>query len=173
MRRILSWKFVFYELLLPVLRGLGPARGDAISGLSGLAGDGVRPSRGTRLREALSVPARPSTRTGRSRQPGRRWRPTRRGSSRDYPLDRQTDEAVLSRFDVRGYERLRRHAVRRPRRDLGRQPSGSAYRGCSLAVSPRPPASIAGPAAPARLERAQSPVRRGGHSSAGRDVPAP
>ncbi len=26
MRRILSWKFVFYDLLLPALRGLGPAR---------------------------------------------------------------------------------------------------------------------------------------------------
>ena len=32
---------------------------------------------------------------------------TARFLARDYPLDRQTDEAVLSRFDVRGYERLR------------------------------------------------------------------
>jgi phosphatidylinositol dimannoside acyltransferase len=32
---------------------------------------------------------------------------TARFLARDYPLDRQTDEAVLGRFDVRGYERLR------------------------------------------------------------------
>ena len=53
--------------------------------------------------------------------PARRWTPTGRSTAiwpalaantarflaRDYPLDRQTDEAVLARFDVRGYERLR------------------------------------------------------------------
>ena len=31
---------------------------------------------------------------------------TARFLARDYPLDRQTDEAVLKRFDVRGFERL-------------------------------------------------------------------
>ena len=40
LRQIWSWKFVFYELLLPVLRGLGPARGDAILGLLGFLADG-------------------------------------------------------------------------------------------------------------------------------------
>ena len=35
LRRVLSWKFVFYDLLLPALRMLGPTRGDAILGLLG------------------------------------------------------------------------------------------------------------------------------------------
>ena len=53
MRRILSWKFVFYDLLLPALRGLGPARGDAILGFLGWLAMVVRPRRGTRIRAAL------------------------------------------------------------------------------------------------------------------------
>ena len=53
MRRILSWKFVFYELLLPVLRGLGPARGDAILGFLGWLAMVVRPRGAIRMRAAL------------------------------------------------------------------------------------------------------------------------
>ena len=53
------------------------------------------------------MPARPSTRTGRSRRPGQALAAnTARFLARDYPLDRQPDEAVLKRFDVRGFERL-------------------------------------------------------------------
>ena len=35
-RDVLSWKFLFYHVLLPVLRSLGPARCDAV--LSGYLG---------------------------------------------------------------------------------------------------------------------------------------
>ena len=50
MRRILSWKFVFYELLLPALRGLGPARGDAILGFLGWLAMVMRPRRARKMR---------------------------------------------------------------------------------------------------------------------------
>ncbi len=34
LRRVCCWKFGFYEVFLPVLRTLGPARCDAISALA-------------------------------------------------------------------------------------------------------------------------------------------
>ena len=40
MRRILSWKFVFYDLLLPALHRRGAARDDAVTGPFGPADDG-------------------------------------------------------------------------------------------------------------------------------------
>lgn len=107
LRRITSWKFVFYELLLPVLRRLGPARGDGLLGLLGWVSILVRPRRGTRLREALlraraALDADWPIETTWSRLAAN----TARFLARDYPLDRQPDEAVLKRFDVRGFERL-------------------------------------------------------------------
>ena len=108
MRRILSWKFVFYELLLPALRGLGPARGDAILGFLGWLVMVVRPRRGQKMRAALE---RASAALDADWSIETTWPAlaanTARFLARDYPLDRQTDEDVLSRFDVRGYERLR------------------------------------------------------------------
>src|SRR5205085_5515945 len=53
LRRILSWKFVFYELLLPALRGLGPAWGDRILGWLGRGAVAIQPRRRSRLRAAL------------------------------------------------------------------------------------------------------------------------
>ena len=108
MRRILSWKFVFYELLLPVLRGIGPRRGDSILGFLGWLAMVVRPGRGRKLRTALeracvALDADWSIETT--------WPAlaanTARFVARDYLLDCQTDADVLGRFDVRGYERLR------------------------------------------------------------------
>ncbi|HKI17047.1 MAG TPA: hypothetical protein VKA15_04175, partial [Isosphaeraceae bacterium] len=108
LRQIWSWKFVFYELLLPVLRGLGPARGDAILGLLGFLATAVRPSRKLRLRAALK---RASEALDADWPVGTTWPALAAGTAlflaRDYPLDGQSDQAVLDRFEVRGSERLR------------------------------------------------------------------
>jgi phosphatidylinositol dimannoside acyltransferase len=108
MRRILSWKFVFYEVLLPVLRGIGPRRGDAILGFLGWLAMVVRPGRGRKLSTALeracvALDADWSIETTWAALAAN----TARFVARDYLLDCQTDADVLSRFDVRGYERLR------------------------------------------------------------------
>jgi lauroyl/myristoyl acyltransferase len=106
-RRTLNWKFVFYDLLMPALRALGPARGDAILGFLGWLAMVSRPRRATRMRSALrraskALDADWSIETTCPALAAN----TARFLARDYSLDRQTDEAVLSRFDVRGYERL-------------------------------------------------------------------
>ncbi len=108
LRHVWSWKFAFYELLLPVLRAMGPARGDRILGRLGRLALAIQPRRRSRLRSALK-------RAGEALDAD--WpiatvwpdlaANTARFLARDYPLDRQSDEAVLSRFSVRGYERLR------------------------------------------------------------------
>jgi lauroyl/myristoyl acyltransferase len=107
LRRISSWKFLFYRLLLPLLRGLGPARGDAILGLLGWLALAVRPKRGKRLRSAL---ARACIALDADWSVEATWPAlaanTARFLARDYPLDCQSDQAVLSRFAVRGYDRL-------------------------------------------------------------------
>jgi lauroyl/myristoyl acyltransferase len=108
LRRVLCWKFVFYDLLLPALRALGATRGDAILGLLGRLAMAVRPGRRKRLRASIeragaALDADWSIETT--------WPAlaanTARFLARDYPLDRLSDEAVLSRFEVRGYDRLR------------------------------------------------------------------
>ena len=53
MRRVLSWKFVFYDLLLPTLRLLGATRGDAILGFLGRLAMALRPRRRSQLRASL------------------------------------------------------------------------------------------------------------------------
>jgi phosphatidylinositol dimannoside acyltransferase len=107
MRRVLSWKFVFYDLLLPVLRMLGPTRGDAILGFLGRLAMAVRPRRRKRFRASLER-ARAALDADWSIETT--WPAlaanTARFLARDYPLDRQSDQAVLDRFEVRGYERL-------------------------------------------------------------------
>jgi lauroyl/myristoyl acyltransferase len=107
LRHVMSWKFVFYELLLPLLRLLGPARGDDLLGLLGWVSMSMRPSRGTRLREAL-LRARAALDADWPIEAtwSRLASNTARFIARDYTLDRQPDEAVLQRFDVRGFERL-------------------------------------------------------------------
>jgi lauroyl/myristoyl acyltransferase len=107
LRRIWSWKFVFYDLLLPALRRLGPARGDWILGLLGRIALAIQPKRRARLRAAL----RRAEAALEVDWPLKATWPalaanTARFLARDYPLDRQPDDAVLARFDVRGYPRL-------------------------------------------------------------------
>jgi lauroyl/myristoyl acyltransferase len=108
LRHIWSWKFVFYDVLLPALRALGPARGDRILCGLGRIALALQPRRRARLRSALrrAGAALDADWSIREIWPALAAN-TARFQARDYPLDRQTDEAVLSRFDVRGYERLR------------------------------------------------------------------
>ena len=139
---------MFYDLLLPVLRRLGPARGDAILGFLGRLAMAVRPRRGKRLRAALE---RASTALDADWPIETTWPAlaanTARFLARDYPLDRQSDEAVLEPIRRPRLRAPARDAVRRPRRDPGRQPPGSPHRRRALAVSPRRPAPAAGAAA--------------------------
>jgi len=99
---------VFYHLLLPALRRLGPARGDVILGLLGRLAMAVRPRRRRRLRAALALAsaALDADWSIKTTWPALAAN-TARFLARDYPLDCQPTEAVLRRFDVRGYERLR------------------------------------------------------------------
>jgi lauroyl/myristoyl acyltransferase len=107
LRRILSWKFLFYDLLLPMLRSLGPTRADAILGFLGRLAMAVRPRSRSRLRAAL---VRAAAALDADWSIAQTWPAlaanTARFLGRDYPLDCLPDKAILSRFDVRGYERL-------------------------------------------------------------------
>jgi lauroyl/myristoyl acyltransferase len=107
LRKVLSWKFVFYDRILPVLRWLGPARGDWILGWLGRTALAILPRRRARLRAALR---RAEVALDADWPMSTTWPAlasnTARFLARDYPLDRQSDEAILARFDVRGYERL-------------------------------------------------------------------
>ncbi len=107
LRRIWSWKFLFYNVLLPSLRALGPAWGDAVLGLLGYVAAAARPRRVRELRTALE---HASVALDADWPIGETWpalaASTARFLARDYPLDRQSDQAVLERFDVRGQTRL-------------------------------------------------------------------
>jgi lauroyl/myristoyl acyltransferase len=107
LRSALSWKFAFYELLMPVLRGLGASAGDMVLGWIGWLAISVRPRTRRLLRSSLehalfAVDADWSV--------DEIWPAlaanTARFLARDYALDGLSDELVLSRFAVRGYERL-------------------------------------------------------------------
>lgn len=108
LRHVWSWKFAFYDVLLPVLRALGPARGDWILGRLGRLTLALRPRRRARLRSALR---RAGAALDADWSISAVWPAlaanTARFLARDYPLDGQDDKAVLARFDVRGHDRLR------------------------------------------------------------------
>jgi lauroyl/myristoyl acyltransferase len=116
-RRFFTWKYHFYELLLPALRGLGPARSDAIVCALGKASTFVRPGRRARLRAAvaaadaaLDLDADPNGRrrfdwTGLAANAAR-------FTARDYALDLPDDREVLRRFDVEGYDAFREELAR-------------------------------------------------------------
>jgi lauroyl/myristoyl acyltransferase len=108
LRRIFSWKFVFYELLQPSLRALGPAGGDAILAFLGWLAMVLRPWRRRRLQAALarSRAALDADWSIESTWPALAAN-TARFLARDYPLDGLPAGTVLDRFDVRGHERLR------------------------------------------------------------------
>ncbi len=107
LRRIWSWKFVFYELLMPTLRALGPLCGDAVLGYIGWLAITVRPRSKRMIRSSLY---RTSAALDADWPIEATWPAlaanTARFLARDYPLDGQSDREVLTRFDVCGYERL-------------------------------------------------------------------
>lgn len=106
-RRIFTWKFVFYSLVLPGLRLVGAARGDALLGRLGRFVLGLRPGETARMSRALDSAARaldadwsvadtvPLLAANRARF-----------LARDYPLDVEADDEVLDRFESRGLDRL-------------------------------------------------------------------
>ena len=95
---------------------------------------------------------------------------TARFLARDYPLDCQSDEDVLSRFDVRGYERLRATLSEGRGAILVGSHLGAHIAGVHWLFRRGLPLRLAGPASAACVERAQSPVRRRRYSSPGRHV---
>ncbi|AGA31467.1 lysophospholipid acyltransferase family protein [Singulisphaera acidiphila] len=106
-RHLLSWKTCFYEMLLPTLRRLGPARCDALIGGLGRLSAAAWPPRGKELAKAID-------RAGTALHAD--WNPKTvrpalaanalRFAARDYPLDSAPDEEILARFDVKGFEGL-------------------------------------------------------------------
>lgn len=103
-RRMFTWKFYFYELLLPGLGAMPPARADAIVRSAGWASTYFRPGRRARLKAAMDrVDAHLKRDGGKSG-----WRALAESASRftarDYPLDGATDAEALARFDVAGFD---------------------------------------------------------------------
>jgi lauroyl/myristoyl acyltransferase len=104
----LSWKPLFYDMLLPLLGRLGPSGGDAALAALGHVLVNAWPPRRRELTEAL-------TRVGRSL--GADWylAATRsqleanvlRFLARDCLLDGTSDDAFFGRFDVQGAEHLK------------------------------------------------------------------
>jgi lauroyl/myristoyl acyltransferase len=108
-RRVFRWKFLFHELLLPLLRPLGPARSDAVIAALGQLAVLAWPGRRTRLIKAIQ-------RAGRALAldvpVGALWPELAanlaRTLARDHVLDVRSDAAALGRFEVHGAEQLRR-----------------------------------------------------------------
>ncbi|MDR3636820.1 MAG: hypothetical protein P4L84_23650 [Isosphaeraceae bacterium] len=106
LRHLLSWKGLFYGALLPALRQLGPARGDALLGLCGRFAT-LWPPRGravarglSRARTALDIIGDDSTL--RPRLAANAWR----FLARDCGLQGLDDDALFGLFDVQGVEAL-------------------------------------------------------------------
>lgn len=103
MRRLMSWKFLFYEVVLPSLRRLDPARADAVLGMLGRIAARLVPGR----RRAMASALRRSGKALDASWPIHILLPqlaanAARYQARDYPLDGLDDAAALARFDVRG-----------------------------------------------------------------------
>lgn len=108
-RHFLSWKPLFYGSLLPALRALGPARGDAILGGFGRALATCWPPRRheldsalRRVQGALGRAATWDHREARKQLEGN----VLRFLARDCQLDGDADDRFFERFDVTGYEHL-------------------------------------------------------------------
>ena len=106
LRRIWSWKFVFYYLLFLRCDGWG-RHGATVSSACWVASHW----RSSRARGRGCAALRRAAAALDADWPLDATWPalaanTARFLARDYPLDRQSDEVVLARFDVRGYARL-------------------------------------------------------------------
>ena len=108
MRRVFCWKFVFFELLLPVLKILGPARCSTLLRGLGRAQARFWPGRKARLIAALRHVEQG---LGLDRPIDALWPELAANMAsslaRDYPLDIRSDTAALDCFDVHGEEQLR------------------------------------------------------------------
>lgn len=104
-RRVFTWKFYFYEVLLPSLRHLGPARADRAIAAMGRLGARLRPGRRAALREAAR---RINAELKRDGDPPTDWRTlaesAARFTARDYALNAADDALISARFDVTGLE---------------------------------------------------------------------
>lgn len=102
LRHFLSWKPLFFDLLVPALRGLGPSRCDAaLGGLGRLLA--AWPPRGRALAAALDR-ARGALGAEWDREATRAALAANipRFLARDYPLEGVSDAEVGARFDVSG-----------------------------------------------------------------------
>ncbi len=106
-RRIFTWKFYFYDLLLPSLRYLSPARSDAVVCTLGKASTFLRPGRRAKLKAAIR---RVNTELKRDEAAPSDWtalaESSARFTARDYALDVRDDAEALGRFDVTGYDEV-------------------------------------------------------------------
>ena len=106
-RHFLSWKPLFYDMLLPALRLLGPVPGDAILGVLGRALATAWPPRRRELERSL---ARLGTDLGDAATVAAIRKDLEanvlRYLARDCLLDGLADADFFARFDVRGVEHL-------------------------------------------------------------------
>ncbi len=107
LRRLLRWKTLFYDALLPLLSCLGPAASARVLAALGGATAAIWPPRKAELRRAVATARRSldadwneaeTTADLAARIP--------RFLARDFPLDRLGDRAVFDRFDVAGYAKV-------------------------------------------------------------------
>ncbi len=105
-RQIFHWKTWFYDVLLPILRRLGPKPCDFVLATLGRIAS-TWPAR-HRLQSENLARARRSLNADWDVSTARRdlARNTARFVARDYPLDQLAQAEALARFDVRGFEHL-------------------------------------------------------------------
>ncbi len=107
LRHLLSWKSLFYDAALPLLRTLGPARGDALLGGLGQVVSMCQPGRRAQIEASV---ARAKADLGVDWDVAATSRALAanipRYLARDYPIDGDNDAHVLSRFDVTGADHL-------------------------------------------------------------------
>ncbi len=107
-RRVFCWKFVFFELLLPVLKILGPARCSTLLRGLGRAQARFWPGRKARLIAALRHVEQGLGLDGPIDALWPELAANMASSlARDYPLDIRSDTAALDCFEVHGEEQLR------------------------------------------------------------------
>lgn len=111
-RRMFTWKFYFYEMLLPGLGSMPPARADAVVRAAGWLSTYLRPGRRARLKAAMDRVDALLKRDGGKAA----WRDlaesAARFTARDYTLDGASDADALGRFDVVGFDAVREAMAR-------------------------------------------------------------
>jgi len=111
-RELFTWKFAFYDVLLPALRRLGPERADAALVALGRASAAAWPGRLGRLAAALgrardALGLAPDAWPEPSALAPALSAGTLRFLARDYLLDTDDDATALARFDVSGADAFR------------------------------------------------------------------